>query len=155
MRRKVTQVARDLASMMEFGLVGVHLDATQKDVDVPPQFKNQKHLLLNLSFRFAHADIELGASKVAATLTFGATPYRCKLPYRAIFILQSAVTGEMAVYAENMPPELLAMAEGAADKAPKSNLRVVSEKSDSSGKSSPKSNVRRPKLQVFDGGLSE
>ncbi len=101
------RVRAQLEKMLDLGLVTVHLNATLPEVDVPPELKGDEHLLLNLSYRFAKANLSLDAKTISATLTFGEKTYRCVLPYNSIYICQSAVSGQLSFYPDNMPKNLL------------------------------------------------
>lgn len=96
-----------LKKLLDKGMVMLHLDARRPGVSVPPQFADDPHLRLNLSYRFAPYDLELGETQIRATLTFGGTPWACLVPYRAVFGLTSQSLSESLVWLEDVPEEEL------------------------------------------------
>lgn len=96
-----------LEQLLERGMVMVHLDASRPGVCVPPQHAGEAHLRLNLSYRFRPCDLELDDDRIAVTLTFGGSPWACRLPYEAVFGLTSHVTGESLMWFEDVPEEVL------------------------------------------------
>ncbi|MBN2358413.1 MAG: stringent starvation protein B [Deltaproteobacteria bacterium] len=102
------QIKRErLKKMLVKGMVMVHLDARHPGVSVPPQYAADPHLRLNLSYRFAPYDLDLGEELVQATLTFGGAPWRCQVPYGAIFLLTSRSLDESLLWLEDVPAEEL------------------------------------------------
>jgi len=96
-----------LKKLLAQGMVMVHLDARQAGVSVPPRFATDPHLRLNLSYKFAPYDLDLGEHQLQATLTFGGAPWSCRIPYQAIFGLTSQTHGESLVWLEDVPEEEL------------------------------------------------
>jgi stringent starvation protein B len=94
-------------------MVLVHLDARCAGVEVPSKYSTDPELRLNLSYRFASRDLTVGADEVSCTLSFGGLPFRCVLPYGAIYAVTSHVTGEALVWPEDLPMDLAAQAEAA------------------------------------------
>ncbi len=139
-------VAAQLKKMLDLGLVTVHLNATLPEVDVPPELKGDEHLLINLSYRFARADLTLTNKAAEATLTFGDKSYRCVLPYNSIYICQSAVSGQLSFYPENMPENLLRQLEAMQKLAQKDEFAPVAAPA-----GRPKEEKKR-KLKVISGG---
>jgi len=97
-----------LKKLLDKGMVMIHLDARRPGVSVPGQFAGEPHLRLNLNYKFAPYDLELGDAQVRATLTFAGTPWLCLVPYRAIFGLTSQSLVESLVWLEDVPEEELA-----------------------------------------------
>lgn len=102
-----------LIALLDDGLVRVHLDARRDGVDLPEHLRGDLMLSLNLSRRFQLEMFEVGPLAVKASLSFGGERYPCVLPYRAIWRLESRETGEVALFEDTVPPELLAAAEAA------------------------------------------
>ncbi len=98
-------------------MVLVHLDARRTGVDVPAKYAVDAELRLNLSYRFASRDLTIGDADVTCTLSFGGFPFRCVLPYSAIYAVTSHVTGEALVWPEDLPAELVAGLEPGLDPA--------------------------------------
>ncbi len=92
-----------LLGLLADGMVLVRLDARRPGVKVPPRHADDPTLALNLSYRFASRDLEVGDDRIHCTLSFGGVPYRCELPLHAIFAVTSHVTGEAFVWPEALP----------------------------------------------------
>lgn len=97
----------------------IHLDARVEGVDVPPSFKEDPHLRLNLSRRFGRP-LVIHEDRVEATLTFGGRTYPCVVPFAAIFGMISHETGKTLMWPEDIPPEVLEELEKAARTPPSS-----------------------------------
>jgi stringent starvation protein B len=95
-----------LMRLLSEGMVLVHLDARRDGVRVPAKHAADPQLRLNLSHRFASRDLSLEGDGVSCTLSFGGSPFLCKLPYQAIYAATSHVTGESVVWREDMPEGL-------------------------------------------------
>ena len=100
-----------LLSYLERGVAMIHLDARREGVSVPEQFASESHLRLNVSYRFGIHDFEVGEERVVATLSFGGRPFKCVVPWTAIFAMTSQSTGDGQVWPEDIPPEVLAEAQ--------------------------------------------
>lgn len=96
-----------LLGLLDKGMVMLHLDAGHNGVSVPDQFAGDPHLRLNMSYRFRPCDIEMDQDCVQMTLTFGGTPWLCRLPFTAIFGMTSHVSGESLLWLEDVPEEVL------------------------------------------------
>ena len=86
----------------------VQLDGRRPGVSVPAKYSADAELRLNLSYRFASRDLTIGDEGVICTLSFGGLPFRCVLPYSAIYAVTSHVTGEALVWPEDLPAEVVA-----------------------------------------------
>lgn len=97
-----------LESLLDCGVAMVHLDARAPGVSVPPQFREDHHLRLNLSRRFDPFDLTLSDWGVRQTLSFSRTPYLIAVPWSAIFAVTPAHgEGEVWLFPEALPPEVL------------------------------------------------
>jgi stringent starvation protein B len=94
-----------LLAFLSRGVAMVHLDARRPGVVVPQQFTHDPHLRLNLSYGYRIPDFDVGEDRVQATLSFGGRPFRCLLPWSAIFAVTSSGTGEGQVWPEDLPTE--------------------------------------------------
>jgi stringent starvation protein B len=99
------QKRETLLRLLAEGMVLVHLDARCDRVQVPTKYALDPELRLNLSYRFASRDLAVGDDGVSCTLSFGGLPFRCVLPYAAIYAVTSHVTGEALVWPEDLPLE--------------------------------------------------
>jgi stringent starvation protein B len=109
------QKRETLLRLLSEGMVLVHLDARGDGVAVPAKYAADPELRLNLSYRFASRDLTVGADAVTCTLSFGGLPFRCVLPYGAIYAVTSHVTGEALVWPEDLPLDMAAKSEPGAE----------------------------------------
>ena len=94
---------------MARGSVLVHLDARRPDVVVPPPFRTDPQLVLRIGERLTPpVELVLDDEAIAATLTFGGRPSRCRVPWTAVF--GAIVEGEPkgVVWVDDLPSELRA-----------------------------------------------
>jgi stringent starvation protein B len=131
-----------LVGFLARGVAMVHLDARRPGVIVPPQYANDAHLRLNLSYRYSIPDLEVSDERVQATLSFGGRPFRCILPWGAVFGITSHGTGDGQVWPEDLPVE------------------VVHTMADRNGgrrreDDAPARTQKRPPLSAVDGQLKE
>jgi len=97
-----------LLNMLAQGLTLVHIDARRAGVEVPPEFRTDATLRLNLSYRFPDIDLDIDDDAVRATLTFGSMRFRCVLPWSSIFAMTLPQSQEGLVWPDDLPPELAA-----------------------------------------------
>jgi stringent starvation protein B len=95
-----------LLHFLERGVTMVHLDARKDGVVVPPQYAQEPHLRLNLSYRYNIPDLEMSDRRIQATLSFGGRPFQCLLPWSSIFGITSHA-GEGQVWPEDLPGEVM------------------------------------------------
>ncbi len=93
-----------LTELLEQGMVLVTLDARHPSVTVPDHLRDDAQLRLNLSYRFG-LPMELGEEAVIATLTFAGMPFECRLPWGAIYLMVSHVSGRPILFPEDVPAE--------------------------------------------------
>src|SRR5258705_9445376 len=94
-----------LIAFLERGVAMVHLDARRPGVAVPAKHAQDAHLRLNLSYRYGILDFDIGDEQVQATLSFGGRPFRCVLPWTAIFGITSTATPDGPVWPEDIPAD--------------------------------------------------
>jgi stringent starvation protein B len=105
--------------LLSRGPVLVHFDARRGDVQVPPRFVREAKLVL----RFGHAlsppipDLVVDEKGIAGTLTFGGVPFRCVLPWVAIFAAVQDGDQRGMVWPDDIPDDLIDAA-GAASVTP-------------------------------------
>lgn len=91
------------------GPVLVHLDARRTDVAVPERFRSEAKLVL----RFGHGltppipDLTIDEHGMSATLTFGGAPFRCVLPWPAIYAAVADGEQRGMVWPDDIPEDLL------------------------------------------------
>ena len=94
-----------LLYLLETGDAMVCLDARLPDVDVP---KNQKsnsslNLVFNLNFR---QPIEINEDAISATLAFSGRPYKCSLPFEAVWAIYDPNMQNGQVWEESIPADM-------------------------------------------------
>ena len=100
---------RTLESLLERGAVLVHVDARRGEVSVPARFAADASLVLRFGYNLSPAirDLVIDDVAIAGTLTFGGQPFRCILPWTAVYA--AMVEGEQAgtVWPEDVPEDVL------------------------------------------------
>lgn len=94
-----------LESALARGRTQVRLDARRPGVRVPDHLAQDPQLALNLSWRFP-AEMVINDRGVAATLRFGGVPFRCHLPWSAVWGIHAPSAESLQVFAGEVPPEL-------------------------------------------------
>lgn len=105
---------KQLDRWLEDDHVLVHLNLASPGVQVPEHFQGKDTLTLKLSRRF-RGSMELTHEQITAELLFGTTYHSCVLPLDSIWGATSA-GGENRLWAESLPPALLAKAQAASRK---------------------------------------
>lgn len=100
---------RTLEALLARGPVLVHVDARRAEVNVPPRFRADPSLVLRFGHNLSPAigDLEVDDDAIAGTLTFGGQPFRCILPWTAVYA--AMVEGEQrgTVWPEDVPEDVL------------------------------------------------
>jgi len=105
--RSAQEKRRQLQVMLDAGLVMLHLDPRAAEVIVPPQFKGDPVLRLNLAWGFNLPALEVGDDGVYAVLSFNRQNFGCTLPWACIFAMTAPDAGhEGVVWPESVPAEL-------------------------------------------------
>src|SRR5438105_73774 len=107
MPARVPDKKQTLLAYRSRGIAMVHLDARRPGVEVPPEYAQEAHLRLNLSYRYSIPDLEVGEERVQATLSFGGRPFQCLLPWESIFGITSHSSGDGQVWPEDLPVEVM------------------------------------------------
>lgn len=89
------------------GLVMTIINTTFPDVRVPAQFVGQVMLRLNFSLRYNVPDFRWDDGGIVCTLSFGGTPFRCEVPWGAIYVLSSRELEQAMVEPRSCPPAAL------------------------------------------------
>ncbi len=123
--------------------VYVHLDPRRDGVVVPPWFKKQPQLVLQLGLNMAVPipDLEVGAEGISCTLSFNRKPHWCAMPWNAVYALVGE-DGRGMIWPDDVPPEL-------ATEQRRPALKVVEPQKKATKKRSKKSKAERPKLQAL------
>jgi stringent starvation protein B len=100
---------RTLEQLLTRGPVLVHVDARRSEVSVPPRFRADPSLVLRFGFNLSPAigDLTVDDEAIAGTLTFAGQPFRCILPWTAVYA--AMVEGEQrgTVWPEDVPEDVL------------------------------------------------
>lgn len=112
-----------MEQLLASGMVMVGLDARVEGVDVPGHLRSDPGLRLNLSQRFS-GGMELDDWGVSCRLTFGGYPYDCKIPWDAIYLVVSHVSGRPHLFPEHVPQDIQ-IAPTTSGQAHKPKLEVV------------------------------
>ena len=125
---------KTLESLMSRGPVLVHVDGRRAEVSVPARFRADANLVLRFGYQLTPPimDLEVTDELIAGTLTFGGAPFRCVLPWSAIYA--ATVEGEQrgTVWPEDVPEDMItsgnepAAAPAPVEEAPKrAHLKLV------------------------------
>jgi stringent starvation protein B len=104
---------KDVAlALLEQASVFVHLDPRNDKVFVPPWFKRQPQLVLQIGLNMAIPipDLEIDDAGLSCTLSFNRSPHKCQIPWSAVFALVGDNNRGM-VWPDDVPPEVTAEAE--------------------------------------------
>ena len=87
------------------GPVLVHVDARDKSARVPDRFREDPKLVLRFGYGLTPAIIDLSVddTAISGTLTFGGAPYRCVLPWPAVYAVVSEVDQKGMVWPDDVP----------------------------------------------------
>lgn len=100
---------RTLEQLLARGPVLVHVDARRAEVAVPPRFRADPSLVLRFGYNLnpAIGDLVVDDDAIAGTLTFAGQPFRCVLPWTAVYA--AMVEGEQrgTVWPEDVPEDVL------------------------------------------------
>ncbi len=122
-----------MLALLEQSSVYVHLDPRRAGVVVPPQFKRQPQLVLQVGLNLAVAirDLDVGEEAVGCTLSFNRSPFYCVMPWTSIFGLVGADDQRGRIWPDDVPAEIAAQVQTAArrDSQPKERTRLRAVKS--------------------------
>lgn len=103
---KKAQIERLLSK----GLVMVMVDTRKPGVRVPPEHMGKPQLALNLSYSFEIPDFKVLDDRVEVSLSFNKQDFFCMLSLDAIYTLVSQDAGEVVVFPQDVPLELMTVA---------------------------------------------
>ncbi len=100
-----------MLAFLEKTSVFIHLDPRHAEVVVPPWFKKQAQLALQvgLNMPVPIRDLSVDDECVSCTLSFNRSPFFCWIPWAAIFALVGEDQRGM-VWPDDVPPEVAAQA---------------------------------------------
>ena len=94
-----------LVQLLSEGDAMVCLDARHSEVDVPNTHKDNPALSLvfNLNFR---RPFDVQENGIFATLAFGGRPYKCVIPFEAVWAIHEPESKKGQVWEESFPKDL-------------------------------------------------
>ena len=138
---------RDVAmALLEADSVFVHLDPRHDNVRVPPWFKKQPRLVLQIGLNMAVPirDLDVGEHALGCTLSFNRRPHYCYVPWKAVFALVNE-QGRGMVWPDDVPPELVAQAQKQHDVAKRrASLRAVGSEGSAKRDTTPNAEASGP-----------
>lgn len=114
-------------ALLQGSMVSVYLDPRGEEVRVPPWFKKQAQLMLQIGLNMPVPipDLDVGEEALSCTLSFNRRPEFCRIPWRSIYALVGQ-DGRGMIWPDDVPPEVAAQAEGRASTTKaSSHLRAV------------------------------
>lgn len=115
-------------ALLERSSVYIHLDPRKDEVRVPPWFKKQPQLVLQvgLNMNVPIRDLDIGDDAVSCTLSFNRAPFFCYVPWSAVFALV-AEDHKGVLWPNDIPQEVAAQqAERAQKEQARERMRPVS-----------------------------
>lgn len=106
-------------TLLENGTLFVHLDPRIEGVVVPPWYRDQPQLVIQLGLEMPIPipDLRVEESGLHGTLSFNRSPFYCQVPWQAVFAL-AGEDGRGMVWPESMPPEIEAEIDREAGRRP-------------------------------------
>jgi hypothetical protein len=113
-------------SLLERSSVYVHLDPRQQAAVVPPRFKKQPQLVLQIGLNMPVPipDLRVDDEAISCTLSFNHMPFFCVVPWSSIFAMVGD-DGRGMVWSDDVPVEVARQAEERARPIPSPREREV------------------------------
>ena len=130
----------------------VCLDARLPEVDVPQNQKSNSslNLVFNLNFR---RPIEINEDAISATLAFSGRPYKCWLPFEAVWAIYDPDMKNGQVWEESIPADMnladQVLSGITGQPKPEKKLKPLKTSGKSSKESEPKTPRDRSHLRVI------
>ena len=141
-----------LLFLLETGDAMVCLDARLPEVDVPTNQKSNSslNLVFNLNFR---RPIEINEDAISDTLSFYGRPYKCWLPFEAVWAIYDPNMKNGQVWEESIPADMnladQVLNEITEQPKPEKKLKPLKTSGKSSKESEPKTPRDRSHLRVI------
>lgn len=87
------------------GKTQIRVDTRRAGCRVPEAYAGDCQLVLNLSWRFSHAHMVVNERGLAATLRFAGDPFRCVLPWTAVWGVTPFGEEKLRVWPADLPFE--------------------------------------------------
>lgn len=140
MKGTVHREKRDMMlTLLDRGLVMVHLDPRVEGVVVPEYLATDPTLRLNIAYGFNLPALEIDDEGIYAVLSFGGVDHGCTLPWEAVYaITLPDQQHEGSLWNDCLPPELAEAVEATVEAAPpRPALRIVEDGDASDAADSP------------------
>jgi stringent starvation protein B len=100
-------------ALLQSSTVFIHLDPRVDDVQVPPWFRKQPQLVLQIGLNMPVPipDLDLDDEQVSCTLSFNRSPFFCRIPWKAVFALIGEDRRGM-VWPNDVPAEVAVQVQG-------------------------------------------
>ena len=123
-------------ALLERSSVHVHLDPRGTGAVVPPWFKKQPQLVLQIGLNMPVPipDLRLDDAGMSCTLSFNRSPFHCVVPWASVFAMVGD-DGRGMVWPDEVPPEI---AKQPAEAAPPPGPHAVPSSGASAGRKSSK-----------------
>ncbi len=119
-----------LALLQSSNSIYVHLDPRKEAAHVPPWFKDQTQLVLQVGLNMAVSipDLDVGRDALSCTLSFNRRAEFCHIAWDCIYGIVGE-DGRGMIWPESVPPEVAASAEGRplAPTSQRPSLRLAAE----------------------------
>jgi stringent starvation protein B len=144
-------------ALLERSSVYIHLDPRQTAVVVPPWFKKQPQLVLQvgLNMPVPIMDLRLDDDGMSCTLSFSRTPFFCVVPWSSVFAIVGE-DGRGMVWPDDVPVEVARQAQGRAGETPprKEQPKAAAQPREpkAEGAPKPKRTRKRPALAAVPDG---
>src|ERR1700739_3656610 len=98
-------------ALLERSKVLVHLDPRKEGVIVPPGFRKQPQLVLEIGLNMPVPipDLRLDEAGMSCTLSFSRQPFYCVIPWSSVFAMVGE-NGRGMVWPDDVPPEIASQA---------------------------------------------
>ena len=116
-------------ALLERSRVHVHLDPRKEGVIVPPGFRKQPQLVLEIGLNMPVPipDLRLDEEGMFCTLSFSRQPFFCAVPWQSVFAMVGE-DGRGMVWPDDVPPEIAAQATVRPAEQPAPRARPVAAK---------------------------
>jgi stringent starvation protein B len=141
-------------ALLERSSVYVHLDPRQGSVVVPPWFKKQPQLVLQvgLNMPVPIRDLRLDDDGMSCTLSFNRSPFFCVVPWSSVFAMVGCDDGRGMVWPDDVPIEVSRQAQ---NRVADGDARADAPKSSPNTSSGDVPKQKRPRKRAAPDALAE
>jgi stringent starvation protein B len=145
-------------ALLERSSVFVHLDPRLAAVVVPPGFRKQPQLVLQvgLNMPVPIRDLHLDDEGMTCTLSFNRTPFFCVVPWTSVYAIVGCDDGRGMIWPEDVPPEVAqAQARATEDAAKAEPVKPAAVSSDRSDRNGDAPKAKRPRKRPALGAVPD